>query len=111
MRLPPALAGATAAVVWAAAEPLTRRLFRTDYSDVRLVGLPLHVANGAAFGVIDSRVRINPLVFAALEHVALWPLVAVFDRDAVKDPRAFAKSGTEHLLFGLIVSKLTDAPR
>jgi hypothetical protein len=110
MRLPPALAGATAALVWAAAEPLTRRVFRTGYSDVRLVGLPLHLGNGAAFGVVHSRIRINPLAFALLEHVTLWPLVGLFDREAVKDPRAFAKSGVEHALFGVVLAQLTSEP-
>ena len=33
-----ALAGMSAAAVWAAAEPALRRLFGTPYSDVRLIG-------------------------------------------------------------------------
>jgi hypothetical protein len=106
-RLPPPVAGAVAALVWAAVEPVTARIFRTNYSDVRLVGLPIHIGNGAAFGVVHSRVRINPLAFALLEHVTLWPLVGLFDRDSVKDPRAFLKSGTEHALFGALLARLT----
>lgn len=106
MRLPSAVAGAAAALVWAAADPLTRRAVRTDYSDVRLVGLPLHVANGALFGVVQSRLRINAVALALVEHVALWPLLGLFDRDAVKDPRAFAKSGADHALFGAVLELL-----
>jgi hypothetical protein len=37
-----ALAGAIAATVWGLQEPLDRRVFRSNYSDVRLVG-GLHV--------------------------------------------------------------------
>ena len=53
--------GAAAAAVWAAAEPALRRVTRTEYSDVRLVGDPLskdsqlpglavHCLNGGMFG-------------------------------------------------------------
>ena len=58
-----AAAGAVAAAVWAAQEPLDKRVFDVDYSDVELlgkavtrgdewpaVGLAIHIANGAAFG-------------------------------------------------------------
>ena len=106
-RLPPPLAGVGAALVWAAVDPLSRRLFRTRYSDVYLVGLPLHLANGAVFGVVNARVRVGPVLFALLEHVTLWPLVGFFDREAVKDGRAFAKSGVDHALFGVVLAALT----
>ena len=36
-----ALAGAFAAFVWGAAEPLLQRAFRTPYSDIRLLGRTL----------------------------------------------------------------------
>ena len=66
-----ALAGAAAALVWAAVEPLDRRLFRHDYSDVAMLGklvtrsrawpvagLAVHAANGALFGLaFDARTR------------------------------------------------------
>src|ERR671913_2515206 len=58
-----AAAGAVGAAVWAAQEPLDKRVFGVDYSDVELlgkavtrgdewpaVGLAIHIANGAAFG-------------------------------------------------------------
>ena len=59
-----ALAGAAATMVWAALEPVDRRVLRCDYSDVALLGklvtrsrwwplagLALPAANGAAFGL------------------------------------------------------------
>src|SRR5215204_5407667 len=60
-----ALAGAVAAAVWAAQQPLDKRVFRSDYDDVELLGklvtrdsgwqaagLAMHLANGAAFGAV-----------------------------------------------------------
>jgi hypothetical protein len=110
MRLPPAFAGAASALVWAALDPVARRVFRTSYSDVRLVGLPLHLGNGAILGIIRSRLRKNAVALALLEHVALWPLLGLLDREAVRDPRAFAKSGTEHAVFGVVLGMLTREP-
>lgn len=96
-----ALAGATAALVWAALEPLDIRVFRNEYSDVALlgkfvtrsrawvvVGAALHAANGAAFGIALNEVRrrtsVPPrrlaLSLALAEHVALYPLSYVVDR-------------------------------
>ena len=59
-----ALAGAVAATAWALLEPVDRRVFRHDYSDVavlgklvtrgpawRPVGFALHATNGALFGL------------------------------------------------------------
>ena len=109
-RVRAAAAGAGAALVWAAAEPGVRRLVGTNYSDLRLVGLPVHVANGALFGVVYSEIRSRrkvPAVAAALaEHVALWPALAFLDRAAVRDPRAFASSGICHAIFGLALGRL-----
>jgi hypothetical protein len=65
-----ALAGAAAAAVWAAQQPLDKRVFGVDYDDAELlgrlarvrapathpVGLALHVANGAAFGALYANV-------------------------------------------------------
>lgn len=109
-RVRAAAAGAGAALVWAAAEPAVRRLFRTDFSDVRLVGLPVHVANGALFGVAYDELRARrdvPAVVAALaEHVTLWPALAVFDPDTARDPRAFGSSGVCHAIFGVALWRL-----
>ena len=98
-----ALAGVAAAAVWAATEPAWQRVFRTDYSDIRLVGLPLHLVNGAVFGLVWQRFEIGGVRAALLEHVALWPLLAFIDRDAAKDPRAFASSAAGHAVFGFVL--------
>jgi hypothetical protein len=91
-----ALAGATAAAVWAAQEPLDRRIFGVPYSDVELlgrwvvrradgpwraVGLALHVVNGAAFGAIYANLApavpappvARGLLAGLTEHLASWP--------------------------------------
>lgn len=96
-----ALGGAAAALVWAAAEPVDRRLLRHDYSDVAvlgkfltrsrwwpLAGLALHAANGATFGLAFDSVRRRTgarprrlaLTLALAEHVALFPLGYLVDR-------------------------------
>jgi hypothetical protein len=96
-----ALAGAVAATTWALLEPLDRRLFRCDYSDVALlgkavtrgrgwrpVGLALHALNGATFGLALAAVRSRTgwetrrlaLAGALAEHVGLYPLAVLVDR-------------------------------
>ena len=96
-----ALAGAAAATVWGLQEPLDRRVFRSDYSDVALLGklvtrgrawpaagLAVHAANGAAFGLalaLGARATRIPArrlaVPAALaEHAVLYPLSILTDR-------------------------------
>ena len=96
-----ALAGAAAALVWAAVEPLDRRLFRCDYSDVAMLGkavtrgplwpvagLAVHATNGAVFGLAfheaRARVRRGPVrlgvQLALAENLALFPLAPLIDR-------------------------------
>jgi hypothetical protein len=96
-----ATAGAVAATVWGLLEPVDRRLLRSDYSDVALLGkavtgtrawplagFALHAANGAVFGIVYDRVRrrsglpARPLALglALGEHLALYPLSFVVDR-------------------------------
>jgi hypothetical protein len=79
-------------VVWGLQEPLDRRVFRCDYSDVALLGkavtrgpgwwpagLALHAFNGAVFGVVydelRGRVPVGPrrlaVGMALGEHLAL----------------------------------------
>jgi hypothetical protein len=110
-----ALAGAIAATVWGLQEPLDRRLFRCDHSDVRLVGgLPVHVLNGALFGLAFDAVRRRTNVdqrrlavaLAVAEHTALWPVLGLFDPDVVKSPRAFAQGVYRHVLFGYVLGRL-----
>jgi hypothetical protein len=99
-RVRAAAAGAAAATVWAALEPLERRLLGCDYSDVALLGkavsrrhwllagLTIHALNGAAFGLAfdAARRRVTvpqrrlALAAALTEHVALYPLSALVDR-------------------------------
>jgi hypothetical protein len=97
----PAAAGAIAATAWGLLEPIDRRLFRCDYSDVailgkaftrgrgwRAAGFAMHTANGAVFGLAyDAARRRLPiddrrlaLGMALGEHVALYPLGYFVDR-------------------------------
>jgi len=101
--------------VWGLQEPLDRRVFRCDHSDVRLVGgLPVHALNGALFGlafdVVRRRIPIEQrrlaLGSALVEHTVLWPLVALFDRELATSPRAFAQGLYRHALFGLVLGRL-----
>jgi hypothetical protein len=96
-----ALAGAVAASVWAALEPLDQRILGCDYSDVAILGkgvtrgshwrpagLAVHVVNGILFGLVyhevRGRVRVEPrrvaLAMALGEHDALYPLCYLVDR-------------------------------
>jgi hypothetical protein len=120
-RLQAAAAGAVAATVWGLLEPLDRRLFRCDYSDVELVGLGdrrlgfvVHGANGALFGLAFAaarrRVAIEPrhlaVGLAIAEHVALWPALGLIDRRVATSPRAFAQGTFRHAVFGLVLGRL-----
>ena len=96
-----AAAGGAAATVWALAEPLDRRLFRCDYSDIavlgkavtngprwRVAGFAVHLANGALFGlgyeaahrVTGYDARRLAVGLALTEHVGLYPLSYFVDR-------------------------------
>jgi hypothetical protein len=101
-RLKGAAAGAVAAAVWAAQQPLDKRAFRFPFDDVellgkavtrgprwRLVGTAMHVANGAAFGAIYAaivpRARSLPPwsrgpAVALGEHLLTWPATGLTDR-------------------------------
>jgi hypothetical protein len=131
-----ALAGAVAATVWGALEPLDQRLFRYDYSDIavlgkavarrhwRPAGFALHAVNGAVFGLAFHELRritgaaTRPLALAAAlgEHVALFPTGALVDRyhPARGEPglppmfskRAFGQATVRHAVFGLVFGRL-----
>jgi hypothetical protein len=97
-----ALAGAAAAAVWAAQQPLDRRVFGSAYDDTELLGrwvvpsgagwqpagVALHLANGAVFGGVYANVAPSLPVAPALrgplaglaEHLATWPGTAMLDR-------------------------------
>ncbi|MGH2847819.1 MAG: hypothetical protein ACRDL0_17650 [Thermoleophilaceae bacterium] len=131
-----ALAGAVAAAVWAAQQPLDKRLFGSEYDDVELLGklvtrdsgwqaagLALHMANGAVFGAVYALLRpfapLPPLAAGAgaglAEHAGLWPLGGLVDRHHPArrqlepmsgNRRAFAQATWRHLLFGLVLGEL-----
>jgi hypothetical protein len=93
-----AVAGALAAGVWAAQQPLDKRAFGVDYDDAALlgrlaargrwvlpVGTAIHLCNGALFGAVYAnlapRVPLpawarGPLSGLA-EHLATWPATCV----------------------------------
>src|SRR5215210_8488249 len=96
-----ALAGAAAAAVWAAQQPLDQRVFGIAYDDVELlgrfvtdgsaaypIGLAMHVANGALFGAAYANAAHTLPLPAALrgplaglaEHLATWPGTAALTR-------------------------------
>jgi len=120
-RVRAAAAGSVAALVWGLQEPLDRRVFGCDYSDVlflgrghRSLGFAVHMANGALFGIafdtarrrVDVDQRRLALVLALGEHLALWPFISLVDRDLVTSPRAFAQATYRHALFGFILGRL-----
>jgi hypothetical protein len=131
-----ALAGAVAAGVWAAQQPLDKKFFESGYDDVELlgklavrdnswpaVGAALHTLNGAAFGAVYAQLRpfvpgppiVAGLAAGMIENFALWPLGRLVDRyhPARKElttlggnRRALAVATWRHLLFGLILGEL-----
>jgi hypothetical protein len=131
-----ALAGAVAAGTWAAQQPVDKLLFGVDYDDTELlgkaftrghawpvVGMVVHLANGAALGALYTAVAPRlpvpswsrgPLV-ALVEHLATWPLTVVVERvHPARDelPKlsgsvaAFAQATWRHLLFGVVLGEL-----
>jgi hypothetical protein len=131
-----AMAGAVASAVWAAQQPIDKRVFGSDYDDLELLGklftrdsgwraagLALHLVNGAVFGATYALVRPffpGPPVVAGVtaglvEHVGLWPLAGLVDRHhparselapLAENRRAFAQSTWRHFLFGLVLGEL-----
>jgi hypothetical protein len=130
-----AAAGVFAAAAWAASEPVLRRLARTPFSDVRLLGrtvtctsawpvagVALHLANGALFGVGFRRAGLRGvragMAAAQLENLALWPAFAVVDRThpdrrdgswppLLRNRRVAAYEVVTHALFGTVLGALT----
>jgi hypothetical protein len=131
-----ALAGAAAAAVWAAQQPLDRLVFGHPYDDTELLGrlivrsgpwqaagLGLHLANGAVFGAAYANVAPSlpvPVVLRGplaglAEHLATWPGTAVVERmhparselpQLWGSGRAFAQGAWRHMLFGLVLGEL-----
>jgi hypothetical protein len=120
-RIRAAAAGAAAAVLWGIQEPLDRRVFRCNYSDVdflgrgnRSAGFLVHAVNGALFGVafdavrqrVDVEQRKLALALALAEHVTLWPLIGLADPKLVTSGRAFGQATYRHALFGILLGRL-----
>ena len=133
-----AAAGSLAAAIWALQQPLDKRLFRSDYDDVellgklvtrrplwRLAGALFHLANGAVFGagyaIVEPRLPGPPVargvLAAQIEHLTLWPLGRVTDRyhparrelaTLTGNRRAFAQATWRHALFGLVLGKALE---
>jgi hypothetical protein len=131
-----ALAGAVAAGVWAAQQPLDRRVFDCDHDDVELLGklvtrgdawplagVALHLGNGALFGAGYAHARpfipgpgaLRGVLAAMTEHLASWPLGRVSDHyhpargDLVAlggNKRALAQATWRHFLFGAVLGEL-----
>ena len=131
-----ALAGAVAAGVWAAQQPLDIKVFGVPYDDTELlgkavtrgplwrpIGVAMHLANGALFGAayaaVAPRIQLpswsrGPLAGLA-EHAATWPLTALLPKAhpagdefpfLTTDPRAIAQATWRHLLFGTVLGEL-----
>ena len=128
-----AAAGAAAALVWAALEPIDRRLFRHDYSDVAMLGklvtrtrawpvagLAVHAGNGALFAVAHHLLRrrygIRAVTLALVENTALFPLAPLIDRfhpargtrglAPLASRRGLAQATVRHLVFGVVLDEL-----
>lgn len=134
-----AVAGAAAAALWKASDPVFDRIFGTPYSDARLVsafvsrgplqpvvGTALHAAAGAAFGWTFAHFGgrgVRQAVIAALaENAALWPTMLLFDRihpsrrDGSWPPlfangRVLATATAGHAYFGMLLGLFLDGRR
>jgi hypothetical protein len=134
-----ALAGGVAAAVWAAQQPLDKRLFDSGYDDTeilgrlvargpewRAVGVAMHVQSGALFGAgyalgkpfLPGPPVLRGLLAGLAEHVALWPAGQLIDRyhparreltPLWRNRRAFAQATWRHALFGAVLGVLEDA--
>jgi hypothetical protein len=133
-----AAAGAVGAAVWAAQEPLDKRVFGVDYSDVELlgkwvtrgdewpaVGLAIHLANGAAFGAAYALAKpflpgppvVRALIAGLAENFGTWPLIGVTEKvhparselpRLSGNPRALAQATWRHALFAVVLGVLEE---
>jgi hypothetical protein len=128
-----ALAGTLGALLWAAQQPLDKRLAGSRYDDVELLGklitrgpgwpaagLALHLGNGAAFGATYALVKpllpgppvAQGLTAALIENFGLWPLGRLSDRfhpargelpRLQGNGRALAQATWRHAIFGVVL--------
>ena len=128
-------AGVVGTLVWAALEPLDRRVFRHDYSDVAVLGktftrgrgwlplgLAIHAANGALFGLAYYEIARAPGGGTGAARAASWRCraLALFStgaprrppppgpgrggrREALQRRQAFGQATFRHALFGLVL--------
>ena len=131
-----ALSGALAAAVWAAQQPLDKRVLDCRFDDVELlgkavtrangwypIGLAMHLGDGALFGAAYANLaRRLPLpaplrgpAAALAENFATWPLVALTDRlhpareelpQLSGSGRALLQATWRHLLFGIVLGEV-----
>ena len=131
-----AIAGGLAAAVWAAQQPLDKRVFGVDYDDIELlgkavtrgsewpaIGFALHLANGAAFGALYAQLRpflfgppvVRAVTAALAENFGSWPFAKIAEehhpakRDLPKlsgNTRALAQATWRHALFGVVLGVL-----
>lgn len=126
------VAGASAAGVWAAQQPLDIRVFGVRYSDTELLGKLLtrkrwrpagvlvHLALGSAVGGVYAQLAprlpgpawVRGVSFAMVEHLAGWPGTRRIDalHPAASDfpplwgdHRAFAQATWRHVLYGALL--------
>lgn len=126
-----AVAGAVAAAVWNAYDPLLKRAFRTPYADSEVLGpfitegryewlanLATHMAGGFTFGALferfGGRTAKHGVVAAVVENTTLWPVLAVIERVHPKrkrgdwpplllNGRAFSAATVGHAVFGALL--------
>src|SRR5918992_227502 len=128
-----AIAGALAAGLWAAQQPLDKRVFASDYDDVELLGklvtrgrewplagLAMHMQNGALFGAFYAQLKAfvpgpapaRGLLASLVEHFGSWPLTVLVDRyhpargelpGLSGNRRALAQATWRHALFGVVL--------
>jgi hypothetical protein len=133
-----AAAGAAGAAAWVVAEPAIRLALGSPHRELRLVGgllapervwlpvgLAVHLANGAVFGIVFDRLGgrgIRAAVIAAqVENAVLWPSMVLVDRlhpdvrsgrwpPLARNPRVAAHEVAGHLVFGLVLGGLLGEP-
>jgi len=129
-----AAAGAAGAAAWVVVEPAIGRAFGSPHRELRLVGgllapervwlpvgLAVHLANGAVFGIAFDRLGgrgIRAAVIAAqVENAVLWPAMILVDRlhpdvrsgrwpRLARNRRVVAHEVAGHLVFGLVMGGL-----
>lgn len=134
-----AVAGGVAAMAWASLEPAASRIMGTGYTDVALlgrlatrrrawplVGLGVHLANGAAFGaaaaVAGVRSPTSGAALATVENVAVWPLMGALDRvhpdrrsgrlgPLLTNRAVFVQETVMHAFFGAVLGALLSRLR